>query len=184
MRKIIILSLFILQTFLITTLAQNTDQPKDELGCATEQAKQLKFLQGKWNVINRFRTSGQDNKWEETKAKSEIKFLFKDCLWLEELEGTREGRPHEVIGMYSYNNINDKLQWVGGHSEHGVLSLYEGNFEGDDLNMFSSLEIRGRKILFRRQITKTAKGFEVRSQRSVDDGKTWDTSWHLTYTRR
>ena len=184
MRKIFILSLFILQILILNSFAQETVQPKDELGCATEESKRLKFLEGKWNVVNRFRINGRENIWEETKAKSKIKFLFKDCLWQEELKGKREGRPHKVISLYSYNNMSKKLQWVGGHSEHGVLTLYEGNFDEGELKLESSLEIRGRTIFFRRLITKTASGFEVRSQRSVDEGKTWDTGWHLTYTRQ
>lgn len=180
-----VMCLFLLQISLLSVFAQTAEgPPADEPGCATERAEKLKFLEGEWDVVNRFRLSGRDNKWEKTEARAVIRPLFANCLWFEELRGTRAGRPHRVIGLYSYNNITDKLQWTGAHSEHGVLTLYEGDFEGGELKLESALEIRGRKFLFRRLITKTPQGFEVRSQRSLDGGKSWDTSWHLTYSRQ
>ena len=157
-------------------------QQNDPIGCATPQSKSIGFLVGTWKVKSKFRTNRRENKWETTEAVSKIDHLFRDCVYKEVLTGKRNGRFHEFAGLYSYSNISNKLQWVGGHSEHGVLALYEGNLEGDILELKNEIEIRGRKFYLRRVLNKTGSGFTVSSERSVD-GKTWDASWQLEYVR-
>ncbi|HSQ25182.1 MAG TPA: hypothetical protein VLN44_12245 [Pyrinomonadaceae bacterium] len=44
------------------------------------------------------------------------------------------------------------------------------------------LEISGQTVLLRRVWTRRAAGgFEVRSQRSTDASRIWDTAWHMIY---
>lgn len=137
---------------------------------------------GEWKVRSNFRTSRRDNKWEKTEATSVIKQRFKECVYEELLTGERNGRPHQLLGLYSYNNLSDKLQWVGGHSEHGVLTLYEGEFVDDELILEYSMMLRSRLIHFRIVITKTREGFDLRSERSSDK-KLWDAGWYRNYKK-
>ncbi|MEZ5427415.1 MAG: DUF1579 family protein [Pyrinomonadaceae bacterium] len=179
MRKAFSLAFLALFLFPLVSFSQE----KDDLGCASEEGKKLSFLTGKWRVKSKFRTGSEPDKWEETTGTSEIKFLFEDCLAQEKLEIKRGGRPLTVIALYSYNNFSDMYQWTFAHSEHGLLTFYEGPLEGDRFTFRSETKAGGRKISFERLLTKTAKGFDLTAQRSSDGGKTWRVDWYLSYTR-
>jgi hypothetical protein len=87
--------------------------------------------------------------------------------------------------MYAYNRNTKKYEWVGADSEHGVLSLYTGSMSENEVVLETKVEISGQSISLRRLWTKNPLGgFEVRSQRSSDGGKTWDTAWYLVYSRK
>ena len=103
-------------------------------GCQTDEARQLEFLEGTWNVESRFRTSSDPEKWESTEAVSVIEPVFPGCLWREEMTGTRAGGPLSVIGLFSYSNISDKFQHSWAHSLHGALTNYEGTLNGQNLS--------------------------------------------------
>lgn len=169
---------------LVLSAAQALPTPaQDKPGCATVQSKKLGFLVGRWNVKSRFRISRREDKWEQTTAFSVIDDQFRDCLYREILTGERNNRPLKFIGLYSYSNVSNRMQWVGGHSEHGILTMYEGRFVDGSLILENETEIGGRKFYFRRVVTRTNKGFKVRSERSTD-GKAWDAGWFLEYERR
>ena len=154
----------------------------DEPGCASNEGKQMDFLVGEWNVKSKFRV-GPD-KWEETVGTSRIKYLFDECLLFEKLNVKRGGRPLTVIATYSYNNISRNYQWSFAHSEHGLLAFFEGPMGNDGFTFRNTLELRGRKILFERLLTKTSQGFELVAKRSFDNGATWRDDWYLSYSRR
>jgi hypothetical protein len=179
--KRIVLLMFIIAMFSISIFSQKTNE--DPLGCASEKSESLNFLVGTWNVNSKFRLSRSENKWEQTNGTAKITHLFKNCIYQEVLNGTRNGRPHQFTGLFSYNNLSEKLQWVGGHSEHGVLTLYEGNFEDGELKLKNQMTLRSNIVYFRIVVTKTRDGFDVRSERSRD-GKLWDAGWYRSYTRK
>lgn len=163
------------------TAGQTTDGVP---GCETEKAKQLQFLEGAWDVESRFRTSSEPEKWELTEAVSVIEPVFPGCLWREEMTGIRARGPLSVIGLFSYTNISDRLQHSWAHSLHGALSHYEGGFVGDELVFEARFTLRGREFISRKVFRKTPNGFDVRSERSADGGKTWDAGWYLSYRRQ
>ena len=173
----------LLITLLLSTNFAGQSPAVDEPGCATEQSKSLNFLVGTWKVRSNFRVSRSENKWETTEAVSRISHLFENCIYQEILTGKRDDRPHQFTGLFSYNNLSNKLQWAGGHSEHGVLTLYEGNFVDDELVLESQLFLRSNLVYFRIVFTKTETGFNVRSERSRDK-KLWDAGWYRSYTRK
>ena len=151
-------------------------------GCASTEAQKLNFLLGEWKVNSRFRLSKEPEQWEETQARSKITFLFERCLLVEQLEGTRQGHPFKATAMYGYDRNSKKYQWVGADSEHGVLTLYTGSLNGNDLVLESKLDISGQTVWLRRVWTKLGSGgFNLQNQRSTDAGRTWDTAWYLTY---
>lgn len=151
-------------------------------GCASAEAQKLSFLVGEWKVKSRFRLSREPERWEETQVRSKIAYLFADCLLVEQFEGTRQGHPFKATAMYAHDRNSKKYEWVGADSEHGVLTLYTGSLGGNELALESKVELSGQTVLLRRVWTKgPARGFEVRSQRSGDGGRTWETTWHMVY---
>ena len=156
-----------------------------EGGCASSEAQALNFLKGDWSVKSKFRLSREPERWEETTGRSKISYLFDNCLLQEQFETTRQGHPFTATAMYAYNRNTKKYESVGADSEHGVLTLYSGPMSGNELVLETKVEISGQSILLRRVWTKDPTGgFEVRSQRSSDGGKTWDTAWYLVYSRK
>ncbi|MCO6510041.1 MAG: DUF1579 family protein [Aridibacter famidurans] len=152
-------------------------------GCETEDAKQMSFLAGTWNVESRFRISRNPERWETTAAKSVIDDVFAGCVWQEDYSGIRDGKPLKVIGLFGFSNITGNLQHTWSHSQHGILTFYEGRLVGDEIVFNSQLSVRGTVFLFRKVIKRTRDGFEARTERSTDGGKTWDAGWLLSYTK-
>jgi hypothetical protein len=164
--------------------AQQANVQRNAGGCASVEAQRLSFLLGSWKVKSRFRLSQEPEQWEDTQVRSGISYLFKNCLLVERFEGTRQGHPFKATAMYAYDRTSKKYEWVGADSEHGALNLYTGSLSGNDLVLDAQIEISGQSILLRRLWTKNpAGGFEARSQRSTDGGRTWDTAWCLVYYR-
>src|SRR5580765_4651168 len=144
--------------------AQQANAPQDAGGCASVEAQRLGFLIGQWKVRSRFRVSREPEKWEETQARSSISYLFPNCVMSEQLEGTREGHAFRAAAMHAYDRNSKQYEWLGVDSEHGVLALYKGALNGNNLVLESTVEISGRTILLRRVFVKNpAGGFEVRS---------------------
>ncbi|HUF04628.1 MAG TPA: DUF1579 family protein [Aridibacter sp.] len=155
-----------------------------DAGCETDLSKQMSFLGGSWKVESRFRISRDPDKWETTVGRSVIQDVFPGCVWKEEFSGARDGKPLKVIGLFGFSNITGNLQHTWSHSQHGILTFYEGRLLGDEVVFNSQLTVRGTVFLFRKVIKRGSGGFEVRTERSsTDGGKTWDAGWFLTYTK-
>lgn len=154
-----------------------------DAGCETDDAKQMSFLAGSWKVESRFRISRNPERWETTAAKSVIDDVFPGCVWQEEFSGTRDGKPLKVIGLFGFSNITGNLQHTWSHSQHGILTFYEGRLVGDEIVFSSQLSVGGSVFLVRKVIKKVSGGFEVRTERSTDEGKTWDAGWFLSYSK-
>jgi len=177
MRNVLVTILFTLCLFL-QSVAQTP--PTDELGCASKEGEKLSFLVGNWKVKSKCR---RGKTWEETTGTANFKFLFDDCLLPEKLSVKRDGKPLTVLAMYPYNNFTKSYQWMFAHSEHGLMSLFEGGLKEDKFTLENSLDLGGRRILFRRLLSKKEKGFELIAKRSFDQGKTWRVDWYLDYYR-
>ena len=156
---------------------------QDDPGCKTKEAQQLAFMKGEWTVSSRFRVDRNPEKWEQSMGRSLISEEFPGCLWKEEFSGMRHGKPLRVLGLYSFSNISGKLQHTWAHSQHGVLTAYEGEAEADSIILKSNVEVRGTLIIRRKVIEKRQNGFRVRTERSLDGGKTWDSGWYLEYSQ-
>ncbi|QQS40100.1 MAG: DUF1579 family protein [Acidobacteriota bacterium] len=160
-----------------------TNALAQDAGCESDEAKQMSFLAGNWNVESRFRVSRNPEKWETTTGKSVVEDFFPGCVWKEEFTGTRDGKPLRVIGLFGFSNITGNLQHAWSHSQHGILTFYEGRMVGDEIVFSSQLSVRGTVFNFRKVIKRTGEGFDARTERSTDGGKTWDTGWFLSYNK-
>jgi len=179
MRMIISIAIIIF----VLTSAYGQQNDAEARGCVTDEGKELSFLVGDWKVKNQTRVAGGDEKWDEHNGSSKIKFIFDQCLLAEKLTIKREGRPLTVFVLYSYNNISKNYQWAFAHSEHGMLSLYEGLLEKDKFDFRYSFEIGDRIRLFKRELTRSSNGFELVASRSNNNGETWRVDSRLTYYR-
>jgi len=155
--------------------------PVSASACESEQAKKLSFLEGEWLVESRFRSGGEPERWETSRAHSKIEAVFPGCLWREEFTGSRGGRELKVTGLFAFSNISNRLQHVWAHSQHGLLTFYEGVAEGGSIEFESGFSLRGTRVLVRKVFTRKDSGFEVRTERSLDEGRTWDVNWILVY---
>ncbi|NNE97915.1 MAG: DUF1579 family protein, partial [Pyrinomonadaceae bacterium] len=170
MKKLLVFPFAVILILSLNLYSQNPDN--SARGCVTEEGKQLNFLIGSWKVKGKNRLRGSD-KWEEYVGSSKIKFVYDQCLAAEKLLIKREGRPLTITALYSYNNIAKKYQWVFAHSEHGLLSMYEGPLENNKFAFSYAFEIGERRIMFKRELTRLTSGFEMVASRSTDGGTTW-----------
>lgn len=167
----------------ITLAAASAFAQTEAPGCGNNKARALSFLEGKWTVESRYRTSSNPEKWEETSAESSILPVFPDCLWREELTGTRSESPLNMIGLFGYSNVSDRFQHTWAHSRHGMLTFYEGDFSNGELLFETRLAVRGKEVRFRKVISKVATGFDVRTLCSTGADSGWQETWVLKYRR-
>ena len=163
------------------SLAVGAQTTKLETGCSTDESRRLAFLEGDWKVESRFRISSRPEKWETTEAVSNISPVFPGCLWEEAFEGIREGEAIRIVSLYGFSNVSNRFQHTWAHSQHGMLTNYEGRFENGVLTFETTISILILELRLRKVIRRNRSGFEVRSARSTDNGKTWDETWVLTY---
>ncbi len=158
--------------------------PGHAVECRSPQAMQLAFLEGEWRVESRFRLGGDPVEWETSTAESSIRALFPGCVWREEFRGVRGGEKLEMTGLFGYSNISDRLQHVWSHSQHGLLTYYEGELSEGSVSFVSEFEFRGTRVIVRKVITRLTSGFDMRTERSLDGGKNWEPNWFLKYSPR
>ena len=103
----------------------------------------------------------------------------------ERFTGTRAGHPFSAIAMMGFNSTSGKLQRMWSDSEHGLLIIYEGKRNGDEMILETEVSLDGRKVKLRNSyLALTSNSFRLESARSVDDGKTWITVTKLQYRRK
>jgi hypothetical protein len=157
--------------------AQNTPQPEtanvEASPCYHKELEDLAFLEGNWTVALSTRLG--DGQWEDTSATSEIKRDLRGCLLSERLAGSRQKRPFHVLSLFAFDNHSKLLQQVLTDSEHGLLALYQGRRNQEEL-VFDLPLIRddGTKWIVRRAyFAVTPNSFSVENRHSQDEGKTW-----------
>jgi hypothetical protein len=69
-------------------------------------------------------------------------------------------------------------------SDHGVLMLYEGKMHDNFLDLYTELNPEVDLLLRTRYHFISADSFSIESARSADQGKTWDRTSTLKYTRK
>jgi hypothetical protein len=111
------------------------------------------------------------------------------CLLREEYTGGRFGQPYQVLSLWGVHGMDSgaSIQRVTGHSQHGLLTLYEGATmaEGDSLVLAHSQTIRGTPVLFQHIFAPFgADSMRFTSRRSIDEGATWRVTWFADYRRR
>ncbi len=149
-----------------------------------EELLPLNFLAGEWDVESDVRLSKQ-GPWEKSKARSVIKRAVGETIIEEEYTGTKQGHSFYFKSWLGNDNRTKLYQRVAVDSDHGVLILFEGKLENDSLTLHASLQLNEVHLLHKIQyLIISNEFFTIESFRSVDEGKTWDRTGTLKYTRR
>ena len=170
-------TLCILFVFSYTTQLLGQEASRDELG-------RLHFLVGEWTVEADMRLS-KNGPWEKSRAGSVIKKSIGDTIFEEEYTGTKQGRKLIARSWLGNDNRTKLYQRIWVDSDHGVLMVQEGTLDNKLLTLLSNLDLNGTKLILRIQYRfLNNDSFTVESSRSTDEGKTWDRTGTLTYSRR
>jgi hypothetical protein len=145
------------------------------------------FLIGKWMVANRRLKeplSGTDE-WYETTAISSSTTMHNGSISIDEMWYPELGFAGTSIRVYTHEDQHWTISWVNSNTGHlqppvrGAWSEDESRFiaTGED-------EFDGRPILARylwHSITPDSAIWEQAF--SLDQGKSWETNWIMTWTR-
>ncbi len=145
--------------------------------------KPLDFLAGEWTVEANRRLA-KDGPWDKSTGSSKFEKVVGQSIFQEDHTGTKQGRDFIVRTWLANDNRTKLYQRVSVDSDHGVLSLFEGNFSGDTLALFNQLKLPDQVIHLRHQyIIVSQDKFIFESARSTDGGRNWDMTSRLYYER-
>jgi hypothetical protein len=148
-----------------------------------EELKPLHFLIGEWAVEADMRLS-KNGPWEKSKARSVIKMSIGETIFEEEYTGTKQGRALIARSWLGNDNRTKLYQRIWVDSDHGVLVVQEGTLENKLMTFQSRLDLNGTRLILRIQYKLLSNdSFAVESSRSTDEGKTWDRTGTLSYSR-
>jgi hypothetical protein len=152
--------------------------------CHKPVLAQLDFLEGEWTVEARSRLSANPVTWEETKASSRFETMLLDCAVLERFVSTRRGKPFELLRLLTGRPQGAGLQLSLSDSEHGPLYTFESSTEAPLVFVTRIVASNGPVVLRQRFSEVTRDRFVLTSERSGDDGATWDVTGRGEYRRR
>ena len=168
---------------ILAALAVRSPGQQNQAPCFHKELGDIEFLIGDWTVEANVRLG--DDKWEPSSAASRISPDLSGCLLNERFTGTRAGHAFSAIAMMGFNSTTGRLQRMWSDSEHGLLIIYEGKRNGNEMILETEVQLDGRKVKLRNSyLAITRNSFRLESGRSVDDGKTWITVTKLEYTRK
>ncbi len=166
------------------TLAASSPQGR-AVTCATNAQRVLGVFLGDFDVHAIFRTGPAT--WDSSLARSHFAWDLDGCVLVERFDGIRFGQPYRYLSIWGSagDTLRPIQQWFV-HSQHGVMSLSEGNWNptGDTLIVEDSAFVRGSWVHQRHIMSRPVAGKFVREgRRSEDGGRTWFTTSRLWYAR-
>lgn len=147
------------------------------------------FLHGSWSVHNRYlkRRLQQSSEWVEFEAHSDVQSLLNGLGQLDRYSAVRDGTPVEGVTLRLFNPETGEwsLHWADTVRPGVLLPPMVGRFNGDVGEFFGDEMVDGRKVLCRFHWTRANGGSPRWEQAfSGDRGRTWETNWIMTFTRR
>ena len=122
---------------------------------------------------------------ERDTSKSIIQPDLYNCMFSEVMIGKRGDHVFEARSHFTYNANTKKFQKLWIDSEHGWMVLYEGNKEEGLVVFMTEIMIRDQIIKFRhRYYLEGQDSFSMFSERSLDGGENWITTWEIHYKRQ
>jgi hypothetical protein len=174
------------------TLLNLEPSSRSRLGHGPHAARATKhdfdFLHGSWNVHNRYLKDRlkHSTEWLEFDARSDVEPLLTGFGQLDRFSAIRDGATVEGITLRLFNpDTGDwSLHWADSVRAHALLPPMVGRFTGDVGEFFGDETVDGKKVLCRFLWTRTSGEPRWEQAFSDDGGKTWETNWVMTFTRR
>jgi hypothetical protein len=158
---------------------------QDAPPCAHPILSRIRFLEGSWTIQSRARLSASPTDWESGIATATIESVMRGCAFIERYAGTRRGQPFEAVRLFTATASGAGLRLALADSEHGPLFVFDGGPEGDGITFYTEVMTPNGQVRLRVRILHiAAASFVTESQRSADQGRTWDTTGHAEYRRR
>ena len=151
--------------------------------CADSTAAYLRGYAGDWAVQVVF--LHPDAPAETWPGEARIEPDLDGCVLVEHLRTRRDSLPFEVLAVWGSHGGTPPYQRMMSHSQHGILGLYVGRREGDDLYLAYDGPLpagggRARHVIRR----ESADRFVFESQRAPPADTAWSVTWRASYRRR
>lgn len=139
---------------------------------AAPEFRQFDFWIGEWEAKT---PQGQ------TGGTSSIQLILGQCIILENWTGT-SGTNGKSFNIFDTNDKKWHQTWV---DNKGTFAHYIGEFKDGKMAIVADTILAGKKTLAKMTFSKLPNG-DVRQhgENSVDEGKTWSTSFDLIYSRK
>jgi hypothetical protein len=172
--KILGLMFLTLSLFSVSIFSQDENQKP----CSSPEADQFDFWLGEWKA----EWKNSDSSMAE--GTNTIKKILGGCTIAENFDG----KPgNDLIGksFSAYNPVIKKWQqtWV---DNYGSYMVFTGGFENDKMILEREIINREAKKIKQRMVFYNIEknNFDWNWEKSVDDGKTWELSWEIHYSRK
>ena len=147
------------------------------------------FLHGSWRVHNKYLKGRlqQSSEWIEFEAQSEVQPLLNGLGQLDRYSAVRDSGPVEGVTLRLFNPETGEwsLHWADTVRPGVLQPPMVGRFKGDVGEFFGDEMVDGRKVLCRFHWSRAnASSPRWEQAFSNDGGKTWETNWIMTFTRR
>ena len=161
----------------------------DGVHAARASTHDFDFLHGSWNVHNRYLKGRMrhSTEWIEFDAQSDVQPLLNGLGQLDRYRAVRDGNAIEGVTLRLFNPATGEwsLHWADTVNPGVLLPPMVGRFNGDVGEFFGDEFVDGKKVLCRFYWTRTNPDSPRWEQAFSDDGgKTWETNWIMTFTRR
>jgi NIPSNAP len=147
------------------------------------------FLHGSWNIHNKYLKGRlrKSTEWIEFDAQGDVQPLLDGLGQLDRFRAVREGNAIEGITLRLFNPSTGEwsLHWADTVNPGVLLPPMVGRFTGGLGEFFGDEFVDGKKVLCRFHWTRTNPDSPRWEQAFSDDGgRTWETNWIMTLTRR
>jgi hypothetical protein len=147
------------------------------------------FLHGSWTIRNRYlkQRLQQSTEWLEFEARSDTEPLLNGFGQIDRYSAARDDSRIEGMTLRLFNPETGEwsIYWADTVRTGVLLPPMIGRFTGGVGEFFGDETVDGRRVLCRFHWTRDADGSPRWEQAFSDDGgKTWETNWVMTFTRR
>ena len=167
--------------------------PRSRLGGGPHAARATKhdfdFLFGSWNIHNRYLQGRlqRSSDWNEFDARSEVAPLLDGFGHLDRYYAVRDGAPFEGMTLRLFDPATGEwsIHWADTARARTLLPPMVGRFIGGVGEFYGDETVAGKIVRCRFLWTRPTRDSAQWEQALSDDGgRTWETNWVMSFTRR
>jgi hypothetical protein len=166
--------------------------PRSALGNGPKAERATKhdfdFLLGSWNVHNRYLKGRLRHSaaWTEFDARSDVEPVLNGLGNIDRYNAVRAGESIEGVTLRLFDPATGEwsIHWADTVRPGSFLPPMVGKFDADVGQFFGDEIVDGKKVLCRFLWTRAKSSPRWEQAFSDDGGKTWETNWIMTFTRR